>query len=172
MHRLIKSFFKIYTKYVNKIHLTLILIGLSDVLYLYVFKLRNFSKFMQTPYFIESIIMIPILLVCILKGNRIFCMIASVERFIFYIIAFIIPFPLNPAGLLFAEGSPLIKSYMFVITNLTKLIPNLSNISYGELIFALYLILLLILNYSIMTLLILAEKQVWKNIQQLSKIEK
>ena len=116
--------------------------------------------------------MIPILLVCILKGNRIFCMIASVERFIFYIIAFIIPFPLNPAGLLFAEGSPLIKSYMFVITNLTKLIPNLSNISYGELIFALYLILLLILNYSIMTLLILAEKQVWKNIQQLSKIEK
>lgn len=165
MHKLIKSFFKIYAKYVNKIHLTLILIGFSDVLYLYVFKLRNFSKFMQTPPFIESIIMIPVLLVCIFKKNRIFCKIASVERFIFYIIVFIIPFPLNPAGLLFAEGSPLIKSFMFVITNLTKLLSSLSDITYWNLIFILYLLLLLILNYSIMTLLMLAEKQVWKSIQ-------
>ncbi len=157
-----KNFFKFYVKYINKIHLALILIGFSDVFYLYIFKLKNFSKFIQTPPFIESVIMVPILLICILKRHKIFCMIASIERFIFYVLTFVVPFPLNPVGLLFAEGSPLIKTYMFTITNLTKLISSLSNFLHKDLIFALYLILLLILNYTIMTLLILAEKQVWE----------
>ncbi len=150
LNYLLDLYIKLYKRYILHVHSILVISGF--VLYFYFFISNPYAKLDVCDWHIlqGSVILFSIA-VCFLKLpqklNIFVCGFLSIERGLFYIIAFVIP--LNPAAvLLFIEGLPI----MHVYYNTAFLLLNSYTMKY-------IIIPLIIANYSVAFLLLYAENK-------------
>lgn len=116
-------YIKLYTRYVLYIHFILVISGF--ILYFYFFISNPYAKLNTRDWHIlQGSVVLLLITVCFLKLptklNIFVCGFLSVERGLFYVIAFVVP--LNPiTALLFIEGLPIMHVYynaLFFLLNL------------------------------------------------------
>ncbi len=143
-------YIKLYKRYILHVHSILVISGF--ILYFYFFISNPYAKLDVCDWHIlQGGVVLSSIIACFSKLpkklNIFLCRLLSIERGIFYIIAFVIP--LNPvAVLLFIEGLPI----MHVYYNTAFLLLNSHTMKY-------LIIPLIIANYSVAFLLLYAENR-------------
>lgn len=113
---MIKKYYNLYLRWINYLHIFVILWGNVDTFILYAIDIDKPIKYFFSIHFIQGTIIILLLLICFIKKTKFVCILISIERSFFYFITFAIPYPFNPFGLIFAEGEFFIDVYSRVIS--------------------------------------------------------